>query len=76
MSFQQEKPRKDVVLILINLRRTLVWKLNARANDMFSYDCGEGFYKKGTLSETDAQTCNGCTEQSYSVRLSLNVIAL
>jgi len=43
---------------------------------MFSYDCGEGFYKKGTLSETDAQTCNGCTEQSYSVRLSLNVIAL
>jgi len=24
--------------------RTLVSKLNARANDMFGYDCGEGFY--------------------------------
>jgi len=27
--------------------RTLIWKPNARANEMFRYDCGEGFYLKG-----------------------------
>jgi len=25
---------------------TLIWKPNARMNDMFRYDCGEGFYWK------------------------------
>jgi len=40
--------------------RTLVWKRNARVNDMFRYDCGEGF--QGSLIKTVVQLGNGSTE--------------